>query len=115
MRVRLSWEDPVVRYLPQFQMYADPAVTRMMTVRDLLVHRSGLPLGAGDLMQFPPGDHTPQDLPRRAALFQAGYRVSWAGYAYDNILYIVAGMLLEQVSASTGISISARGYSVLWA
>ncbi|MDB6010876.1 MAG: hypothetical protein JWL65_3126 [Gammaproteobacteria bacterium] len=93
---KLSWEDPVVRYLPQFQMY-DPAVTRMMTVRDLLVHRSGLPLGAGDLMQFPPGDHTPQDLLHALRYFKpaTGFR---AGYAYDNILYIVAGMLLEQVS-----------------
>jgi CubicO group peptidase (beta-lactamase class C family) len=93
---RLSWEDPVIRYLPEFQMY-DPAVTRMMTVRDLLVHRSGLPLGAGDLLQFPPGDHTREDLLHALRYFKpaTGFR---AGYAYDNILYIVAGMLLERVS-----------------
>ena len=93
---RLSWEDPVVRHLPAFQM-SDPAVTRMMTVRDLLVHRSGLPLGAGDLLQFPPGDHTREDLLHALRYFRpaTGFR---AGYAYDNILYIIAGMLLEQVS-----------------
>jgi CubicO group peptidase (beta-lactamase class C family) len=93
---KLRWDDPVIQYLPQFQMY-DEAVTRLMTVRDLLVHRSGLPLGAGDLMQFPPGDHTAQDLLHALRYFKpaTGFR---AGYAYDNILYIVAGMLLEQVS-----------------
>jgi CubicO group peptidase (beta-lactamase class C family) len=93
---RLSWEDPVSRYLPEFQMY-DPAVTQMMTVRDLLVHRSGLPLGAGDLMQFPPGDHTRQDLLHALRYFKPATAFR-SGYAYDNILYIVAGMLLESVS-----------------
>lgn len=42
---RLGWDDKVVDRLPGFQMY-DPWVTREMTVRDLLVHRSGLGLGA---------------------------------------------------------------------
>ena len=75
----------------------DPAVTRMMTVRDLLVHRSGLPLGAGDLLQFPRTDHTAEDILRALPYFKParGFR---AGYAYDNSLYIVAGMLLERVS-----------------
>ena len=34
------------------EMY-DPWVTREMTIRDLLVHRSGLGLGAGDLLFVP--------------------------------------------------------------
>ena len=40
---RVAWHDPIVRHLPEFRMY-DPAVTQMMTLRDLLCHRSGLPL-----------------------------------------------------------------------
>ena len=36
----------MIDYLPWFQL-SDPYVTREMTVRDLLVHRSGLGLGAG--------------------------------------------------------------------
>lgn len=95
----LDWDDPVVRHLPQFRM-ADPAVTAMMTVRDLLVHRSGLPLGAGDLMQFPCTDHTADEVLSALRHFNtaAGFR---AGYAYDNTLYLVAGMVLERV---TGLS-----------
>ena len=44
----------VADHIPGFQMY-DPWVTREMTVRDLLVHRSGLGLGAGDLLVIPRG------------------------------------------------------------
>ena len=52
---KLSWDDKVIDHLPGFQMY-DPWVTREMTVRDLLVHRSGLGLGAGDLLFVPRSD-----------------------------------------------------------
>ena len=45
---KIRWDAPVIDYVPWFQM-SDPYVTREMTVRDLLVHRSGLGLGALDL------------------------------------------------------------------
>ena len=92
----LGWDDPVIRHLPEFRMH-DPALTAMMTVCDLLVHRSGLPLGAGDLMQFPRTDHTRDEVLRAIQYFKpaTGFR---SGYAYDNCLYLVAGMLLERVS-----------------
>lgn len=93
---KLSWDDPVVRHLPEFRMY-DPAVTATMTVRDLLVHRSGLPLGAGDLMLFPKSERTREDILRALPYFKpaTGFR---AGYAYDNTLYLVAGIVLERIS-----------------
>ena len=49
---KLGWDDLVTKHLPEFAMF-DPETTRLMTVRDLLTHRSGLPLGAGDLMIWP--------------------------------------------------------------
>jgi CubicO group peptidase (beta-lactamase class C family) len=49
---KIEWDAPVVRYLPWFQMW-DPWVTRELTVRDLLVHRSGLGLGAGPASAAP--------------------------------------------------------------
>ncbi|HYE48616.1 MAG TPA: serine hydrolase domain-containing protein, partial [Azospirillaceae bacterium] len=54
---KLAWDDPVTKHLPDFAMY-DEVTTRLMTVRDLLTHRSGLPLGAGDLMIWPTTTHT---------------------------------------------------------
>ena len=96
---RIAWDDPVIKHLPEFAM-SDPQVTRMMSVRDLLVHRSGLALGAGDLMEFPTSNRTAQEVLRglKYLPLQRGFR---SGYAYDNILYIVAGLLLE---ALTGMS-----------
>jgi CubicO group peptidase (beta-lactamase class C family) len=72
----------------------------MMTVRDLLVHRSGLPLGAGDLMQFPLSDHKREEFVGALKHLKPdrGFR---SGYAYDNILYVIAGILIERVSGSS--------------
>lgn len=93
---KLDWEDPVVRHLPEFRMH-DPVVTQMMTVRDLLVHRSGLPLGAGDLMAFPATDRPASDVLKALPHLKParGFR---AGYDYDNILYVVAGLLIERIA-----------------
>jgi CubicO group peptidase (beta-lactamase class C family) len=96
---RIVWDRPVINYLPDFQMN-DPDATRLMTVRDLLVHRSGLTLGAGDLMQFPLSDHSRADIYRglRHLPLARGFR---SGYAYDNILYVIAGLLIERISGQT--------------
>lgn len=93
---KLGWDEPLVKYLPEFKM-ADPAVTGMFTVRDLLVHRSGLPLGAGDLMYFPQSSADTAQV-MRALQFLRPARGFRAGYDYDNILYIVAGVLIERMS-----------------
>lgn len=93
---KLGWDDKVIDHLPDFRMY-DPWVTREMTVRDLLVHRSGLGLGAGDLLFIPRTSRSREEIVR--ALRQIKPATSFrSAYAYDNILYIVAGQLVTQVS-----------------
>ncbi|TDB29455.1 DUF3471 domain-containing protein [Stenotrophomonas sp. ATCM1_4] len=87
---KLRWDDPVTRYLPQFRMH-DPWVTRNLQVRDLLIHNSGLGLGAGDLMLWPEPNHFGRAdiIAGLAHLKPTGsFR---ADYAYDNLLYVVAG------------------------
>ena len=37
---KLKWDDPVIKYLPQFQL-GDPEITRRLSIRDCLTHRSG--------------------------------------------------------------------------
>ena len=39
---KLKLDDPVTKYIPELQL-SDPWVTRELTIRDLLTHRSGLP------------------------------------------------------------------------
>ena len=59
---KLNWNDKVVDYIPEFKMY-DPYVTENFNIQDLLTHRSGMGLGAGDLMFFPDGsDFTVEDV-----------------------------------------------------
>lgn len=61
---KIQWDARVIDYLPWFQL-SDPYVTRELTVRDLLVHRSGLGLGAGDLLWWPPSDYDRKEIARR--------------------------------------------------
>lgn len=93
---KLAWDDRVVDRLPSFQM-SDPYVTREMRIRDLLCHRSGLGLGAGDLMFFPATDLTEADIVSRLRFvpLATSFRST---YAYDNILYTVAGAVIKAVS-----------------
>lgn len=94
---KLRWDAPVRDYLPDFRM-ADPWVTEHMQVGDLLTHRSGLREGAGDLMLWPePNDFTRQDIVHALAYLKPAYSFR-AGYAYDNLLYVVAG----EVAAAAG-------------
>ncbi|WP_419808275.1 serine hydrolase [Sphingomonas sp.] len=93
---KLGWDDKVIDHLPGFQMY-DPWVTREMTIRDLLVHRSGLGLGAGDLLFVPRSNISRAELVRRLRFIKPATSFR-SGYAYDNILYSVAGAVIEAVS-----------------
>lgn len=96
---KLGWDDPVVDHLPEFRMY-DAWVSREMTVRDLLLHRSGLGLGAGDLLYIPRTSRSRADIVR--ALRHIRPATSFrSGYAYDNILYIVAGEVVTRVSGQS--------------
>ncbi|WP_254775218.1 serine hydrolase domain-containing protein [Pseudoxanthomonas sp. GM95] len=94
---KLKWDDPVTKYLPDFRMY-DPWVTRNIQVRDLLIHNSGLGLGAGDLMLWPePNDFTRTDIIAGLAHLKPTHSFR-AHYAYDNLMYVVAG----EVAAKAG-------------
>ncbi len=94
---RLNWDDKVRKYIPEFRLF-DPYVTEEFTVRDLLCHRSGLGLGAGDLMFFPDSsDFTIPDILHNLQFLKpvTSFR---SQYAYDNNLYIVAGEVVARVS-----------------
>jgi CubicO group peptidase (beta-lactamase class C family) len=93
---KLSWDDPVITRLPGFQMY-DPYVTREMTIRDLLTHRSGMGLGEGDLLFFPPSSYTRAEIISKLRFMKpaSSFRTK---YAYDNLLYLVAGQIIPAVT-----------------
>ncbi len=97
---KIKWEDKVIDYIPEFKMYND-YVTNNFNIQDLLTHRSGLGLGAGDLMIFPDGsDFTIDDVLISFQYFEptTAFRTK---FDYDNLLYLVAGELTARVSGNT--------------
>ena len=94
---KLDWNDRVIDYIPEFRLY-DPYVTREFTIADLLTHRSGLGLGAGDLMIWPGRNNfTKEDIIHNLRYLKpvSSFRTK---YDYDNLLYIVAGEVVARVS-----------------
>lgn len=94
---KLSWNDKVTKYIPEFRMY-NPYVTEDFTIRDLLTHRSGLGLGAGDLMIWPDStDFTIKDIIYNLRFLKqtSPFRTK---FDYDNLLYMVAGEVVTRVS-----------------
>ena len=85
---KLKWDGPVRDYLPAFQMY-DPYVSREMTVRDLLSHRSGLGMGEGDLLLFPSSNLSRGELVARMKHLKPlwSFRTHWA---YCNLCFVAA-------------------------
>jgi CubicO group peptidase (beta-lactamase class C family) len=97
---KLTWDDKVIRYIPEFRLYND-YVTQEFTIRDLLTHRSGLGLGAGDLMFWPDSStFTIKDVIHNLRYLKpvSGFRTK---YDYDNLLYMVAGEVVERVSGKS--------------
>ncbi len=93
---KIHWDDPVTNYLPWFRM-SDAWVTSQITIRDLLVHHSGIPAFAGDILIFPPSTYTRKEIIEKLKNIPIvnSFRTT---YAYDNILYITAGELIATVS-----------------
>ena len=54
---KVKWDEPVRTYLPDFSL-SKPELNELVTVRDLISHRIGFGLGAGDLLFWPNSDRT---------------------------------------------------------
>lgn len=93
---KVKWDDPAARYLPGFQLY-DPYVTRELTVRDLLTHRSGL--AASDVIAYAEG------ITRDTILQRVRHvKPTWSfrsHYGYQNLMYLAAGQLAGRVAGTT--------------
>lgn len=96
---KIKWDDPVAKYLPSFATY-DAYVTRELTVRDLVTHRSGLGLGAGDLMFWPDTDFTREQVLAGARYIRPESSLR-SKYAYNNLMFIVAGEVVHAVTGRT--------------
>jgi CubicO group peptidase (beta-lactamase class C family) len=94
---KMRWDDPVTRYLPTFQLH-DPYVTREITIRDVLSHRSGLGRRADLLWYGSPFDRTEVLRRIRHLVPNSSFR---SQYGYQNVMYLAAG---EASAAAAGSS-----------
>lgn len=93
---KLKWDDRVIDHLPWFKM-ADSYITTNLTVRDLLVHHSGLLAYSGDLMLFPPSTFSRKEILEKLSKLPLVHDFRTT-YAYDNILYLAAGEVIKVLS-----------------
>ena len=90
---KLQWGDPVIKYLPGFQLY-DPYVTRELTIQDLFLHNSGV--GNTDYL-WAENNLSPDEILAKMQLVKPSYSFR-SSFIYQNIFYLVAGKVIEKIS-----------------
>lgn len=93
---KMKWDDPVTKYLPWFQL-SDPYVTRELTVRDLLCHRSGLARG-DNLWYLSP--YSREEVLRRVRFLKPAWSFR-SRYGYQNIMFLAAGEMIPSVTSKS--------------
>ena len=95
---KLSLDDKVQKWLPDFKLY-DPWVAKEANIRDLLCHRLGFETFQGDFMFFD------SDLTKAEVIEKFGkikplysYRSKWG---YTNAAFAVAGEVIQKASGKT--------------
>lgn len=90
---RLAWDSPVQRYLPEFRL-RDPLPSTQVTIRDLILMRTGLPRHDWVWIEQPIGR---ADLVRRLAFLEpsAGFRER---FQYNNLTVTTAGHIAEVIT-----------------
>jgi CubicO group peptidase (beta-lactamase class C family) len=91
---KIGWDDRVRDHLPWFEL-SDRLASDLVTIRDLLSHQVGIGRMTGNRLVFMPKRdrrtmlkhvaHQPLEIPFRS------------GYVYSNVMYMVAGMIIEEV------------------
>jgi len=92
---KIGWDDPVINYLPGFQLQ-DPALTRRLTIRDAVAHRSGISHNVYPFLGIMDLDEAVRQLRYVAA--QGAFRDS---FVYSNLMYAVTAQIVEAASGCT--------------
>ena len=94
---RLRWDSKVRDLIPDFRL-ADPVATEMLTVRDLLTHRSGLPRHEFAHLAHPGLDRG--EMVRRLRHLESSKEIREL-FQYSNFGFLVAGHIVGLVTGST--------------
>ncbi len=94
---KISWDDPVTKYMPTF-LIGNADVTSQFKIRDLLSHRSGLPSFTGDTLWYL--DFSGEEIIQSIGKIPLKNPCQ-SKYGYQNQLFGVASMLAEKVTGKT--------------
>jgi CubicO group peptidase (beta-lactamase class C family) len=94
---KIDWDSPVTEYIPEFRLY-DPIATDLITSRDLVTHRSGLP--RHDFTWYNNSKDTREDVVRHLRYLQPSAELR-EKYQYNNLMFLTAGYLVERVTDQT--------------
>jgi CubicO group peptidase (beta-lactamase class C family) len=94
---KVNWDDKVIKHLPEFKV-SDPYVTKEIKIRDLLTHNAGLG-NADHLWGWTPSMPADQVV-SKMQYAEPAYSFR-DGFVYQNIMYLVAGRVIERVSGKS--------------
>ena len=94
---KIRWDAPLTSYLPALK-FGDDFLTRELTVRDALTHRSGL--ARADLLWTAGWKYDRAELLRRLRFLKPSWNLR-TRYGYSNLMYLAAG---EAGAATAGKS-----------
>ncbi|HMK24921.1 MAG TPA: serine hydrolase [Chitinophagaceae bacterium] len=95
---KLSLDDKVQKWLPDFKLY-DPWVAKEAILRDLLCHRLGFETFQGDFMYFD-SDLTTAEVREKMGKLKPiyGFRSKWG---YTNCAFMTAGEIIPKVTGQS--------------
>jgi CubicO group peptidase (beta-lactamase class C family) len=94
---KIRWDAPLTTYLPTIK-FGDDFLTRELTVRDAMTHRSGL--ARADLLWTAGWTYDRNELLRRLRFLKPSWSLR-TRYGYSNLMYLAAG---QAAAAATGKS-----------
>ena len=93
---KMQFDDLVTKYLPDFKLF-DPVASAQVTIRDALVHRSGI--GRGEVVWLDAGTSREDVLHRvRFLKPESPFRSKWS---YQNMMYLAAGEAAAKAAGGT--------------
>ncbi|MCL2727240.1 MAG: serine hydrolase [Bacteroidales bacterium] len=88
----VSWDDPVKKHLPDFEMY-DPWVSENLLIKDIMIHRTGIPGQSGTYI--PCLGYDQDDVYNMFKLIKPSTSLR-TNYDYNNITFIIASKIIEK-------------------
>ncbi|MGA9852422.1 MAG: serine hydrolase [Gammaproteobacteria bacterium] len=93
---KLHWDDQVTQYLPRFELN-DPWVTREITLRDLLTHRSGY---CDPIFMWFTTDFSREQIIQHLRFDKPAYSFR-SRFCYNNTMYLTASQFIPAITGQS--------------